>query len=85
MVTGYSLGRAFIYSTPEYALMKLPFQFLQAAIGAVAGMLLCWKCGVYKLYNRALVKPPEAAEKSGKNLPIKAQSNKKTLDFYRSL
>ena len=54
MVVGYSLGRAFIYSTPEYALMKLPFQFLQAAVGAVAGMLLCWKCGVYKLYNKAM-------------------------------
>ena len=24
MVVGYSLGRAFIYSTPEYALLKLP-------------------------------------------------------------
>ena len=28
MVAGYSLGRAFIYSTPEYALLKLPYQFL---------------------------------------------------------
>ena len=26
MVTGYSLGRAFLYSTPEYAILKLPFQ-----------------------------------------------------------
>lgn len=43
MVTGYSLGRAFIYSTPEYALLKLPFQFLQAGVGAVAAMILCWK------------------------------------------
>lgn len=43
MVVGYSLGRAFIYSTPEYALLKLPFQILQAAVGAVAGMLICWK------------------------------------------
>ena len=56
MVVGYSLGRAFIYSTPEYALMKLPFQILQAVVGAVVGMLLCWKCGVYKLYNKALAK-----------------------------
>ena len=56
MVVGYSLGRAFIYSTPEYAVMKLPFQILQAVVGAVVGMLLCWKCGVYKLYNTALAK-----------------------------
>lgn len=66
MVVGYSLGRAFIYSTPEYALMKLPFQFLQAAVGAVAGMLLCWKCGVYKLYNSALVKAAGGSRKERK-------------------
>ena len=43
MVVGYSLGRAYIYSTPEYALLKLPFQILQAAVGAVVGTLLRWK------------------------------------------
>ena len=51
MVVGYSLGRAFIYSTPQYAIVKLPYQILQAVVGAVFGMLLCWKCGVRKLYN----------------------------------
>lgn len=56
MVVGYSLGRAFIYSTPEYAVMKLPYQILQAVVGAVAGMALCWKCGVYKLYNKEITK-----------------------------
>lgn len=29
MVVGYTLGRAFVYSTPEYAIMKLPFQCLR--------------------------------------------------------
>lgn len=43
MVVGYSLGRAYIYSTPEYAIMKLPFQILQAAVGAVFGVIICWK------------------------------------------
>lgn len=43
MVVGYSLGRAFLYSTPEYAVLKLPYQILQAAVGAVVGMLLCFK------------------------------------------
>ncbi len=42
MVVGYSLGRAFLYSTPEYALLKLPYQILQAAVGAVVGMLVCF-------------------------------------------
>lgn len=56
MVVGYSLGRAFIYSTPEYAIMKLPYQILQAGVGAVVGMLLCWKFNVRKAYNRLLRK-----------------------------
>lgn len=43
MVAGYSFGRAYIYSTPEYALLKLPFQILQAAVGAVFGVLIFWK------------------------------------------
>lgn len=52
MVVGYSVGRAFIYSTPEYAWLKLPYQILQAVVGAVLGMVLCWKCGLHRLYNR---------------------------------
>ena len=54
MVVGYSLGRAFIYSTPEYAILKLPYQILQAVVGAVVGMILCWKCGIQKLYQRVI-------------------------------
>ena len=54
MVVGYSLGRAFIYSTPEYAILKLPYQILQAVVGAVLGMIICWKCGIYKLYNKMM-------------------------------
>lgn len=52
MVVGYSLGRAFIYSTPEYAIMKLPFQILQAVVGAVLGVVLCWGLGVVKLAKK---------------------------------
>ena len=58
MVIGYSLGRAFLYSTPEYAVMKLPNQILQAVVGAAAGMLLCWKFGIRKLYYKTLMKRP---------------------------
>ena len=56
MVVGYSLGRAFIYSTPEYAILKLPYQILQAVVGAVFGMVLCWKCGIQRLYKREIEK-----------------------------
>ena len=34
MVVGYSLGRAFIYATPAAAIAKLPYQILQALVGA---------------------------------------------------
>lgn len=54
LVIGYTLGRAYVYSTPEYAVLKLPFEFLQGLIGAVAGMLLCWRCGVRKLYRKMM-------------------------------
>lgn len=43
MVTGYSLGRAFVYSTPAYAWIKLPFEILQALLGVVFGPFLVWK------------------------------------------
>ena len=54
MVMGYSLGRAFIYSTPEYAVLKLPYQLLQAVVGAVAGMLLYWKLKLVQHMDRML-------------------------------
>ena len=40
-VAGYSVGRAFVYATPEAAMLKLPFQIFQAAFGAVVGLPLC--------------------------------------------
>ena len=52
MVAGYTFGRMFIYSTVEYAILKLPYEIGQAGIGAVFGMLLCWKCGVGKLFTK---------------------------------
>ena len=52
MVVGYSLGRAFLYSTPEYAILKLPYQILQALVGAAAGMGLCFPGGLRKLWLR---------------------------------
>lgn len=52
MVVGYSLGRAFVYSTPEYAIMKLPFQILQAVIGAVVGVVVCYQFGIKKIFMK---------------------------------
>ena len=43
MVAGYTVGRAFIYSTPHYALIKLPFQFAQALTGVILSLVLYYK------------------------------------------
>jgi len=52
MIVGYTLGRAYIYSTPEYAIMKLPYQILQAAVGAVVGWVLANPLGLGKLFHK---------------------------------
>ena len=52
MVVGYSLGRAFIYSTPYYAYLKLPYQILQAAVGAIGSLLLCFNGGLLKAFQK---------------------------------
>ena len=56
MVVGYSLGRTFIYAPPAAAVAKLPFQILQATVGAVVGMILCWPCGLHKVYTAKILK-----------------------------
>lgn len=54
MVSGYTLGKAFIYSTPEYAIIKLPYEILQAVVGAVGGLFLCRKCGLDRFFTKYL-------------------------------
>lgn len=51
-VAGYTLGRAYIYSTPAYAVAKFPFQVLQTGVGSALALLLCWKCGLVRLYQK---------------------------------
>ena len=51
-VIGYSIGRAFVYATPEAALLKLPYQLLMAFGGGVIALILCWKFGVEKEFLR---------------------------------
>ena len=53
MVVGYSLGRAFVYATPAAAAAKLPYQVLQAAVGAVVGWLLVWRLHLKDLMARS--------------------------------
>lgn len=59
MVIGYTLGRAFIYSTPQYALVKLPYQILQAGIGAAGAYGLCYKAGLRSLLAKKEQSPEE--------------------------
>lgn len=54
MIVGYSLGRAFIYATPEVAVLKLPYQILQAAVGALLGTLLCFKFKIKSAVDKIL-------------------------------
>lgn len=54
MVTGYTFGRAFIYSTPAQSIIKLPYEILQAAVGAICGMLLSFAGGIRSLYARLM-------------------------------
>lgn len=56
MVTGYTLGRAYVYATPEYAAVKLPYEILQAAVGAVGGVALCYGANVRDLFDRKIRK-----------------------------
>ena len=50
-VAGYTFGRAYIYSTPAYAVAKFPFQILQTLVGSALALLLCWKCGIVRIYH----------------------------------
>ena len=51
MVIGYTLGRAYVYSTPEYAVLKLPFEILQGGFGAVASLLLLYPMRIRTVYE----------------------------------
>ena len=47
MVAGYTIGRAFIYATPSAAMLKLPFQILQAIVGVIVGWLVVYKMKIF--------------------------------------
>ena len=56
MVVGYTLGRASVYATPEYAIVKLPYEVLQAVVGAVAGVALCFPARLKAVFEKQILK-----------------------------
>lgn len=52
MVVGYTLGKIFVYSTLQYAIIKLPYEIAQALLGVVGSLFLCFKAGILKIYRR---------------------------------
>ncbi len=55
-VIGYTLGRAFVYATVESAIIKLPFAILQAGVGAVIAVVLCYKFNLIGVFNKMFKK-----------------------------
>ena len=53
-VAGYTFGRAYVYGTPEYAVLKFPFQVLQTAVGSALSLLICFPLGLRKQGRRFL-------------------------------
>ena len=54
MVTGYTLGKIYVYSTFEYAMVKLPYEIAQALLGVAGSLLLCFRGGLIDSFNRIL-------------------------------
>ena len=40
MIVGYTIGRSFFYASPKAAMLKLPFQIVQASFGAFMAVIL---------------------------------------------
>ena len=53
-VAGYTFGRAYIYSTPAYAVMKFPFQILQTAVGSAIALALYFGTPIRKVAHQEL-------------------------------
>ena len=53
---GYFLGRAFVYSTMEYAMIKIPFDLLQGVVDCVIGLFICWKWNFPSIVQRIIIK-----------------------------
>lgn len=54
MVTGYTLGKIYVYSTFEYAMIKLPYEIAQALLGVAGSIMLCFRCGLMNSFHKIL-------------------------------
>ena len=52
MVTLYTLGKIYVYSTFEYAMIKLPYEIAQALLGVAGSLLLCFRGGLIESFER---------------------------------
>lgn len=52
MVLGYFLGKTFVYSNLETALIKLPYEILQAVAGSVIAVIICGKFSLFKIAGK---------------------------------
>ena len=52
MVIGYTLGKIYVYSTFEYAMIKLPYEIAQALLGVVVSVSLCFRGRLMEHYER---------------------------------
>lgn len=51
MVIGYTLGKTFVYSTFEYAMIKLPYEIAQGLLGVIGSLLLYYRAGLGKIFK----------------------------------
>ena len=49
---GYGFGRAFIYGTPAYAMMKIPFDLVAAILGSAFAYYIYFHTGFIKQFKK---------------------------------
>lgn len=54
LVAGYTLGKIFVYSTVEYAIVGLPFDTMQGVIGATCGFILTYGCHLKQIFEKKM-------------------------------
>lgn len=54
LVAGYTLGKIYVYSTFEYAMIKLPYEIAQGVIGIVCGLVLTYGLGLKKRFDQMM-------------------------------
>ena len=52
MVIGYTLGKTFVYSTFQYAMLKLPYEIAQALLGSIIALLVCFKGNLLDFFRK---------------------------------